>query len=180
MSTPTPSAKKTRLPVWAQIILTIFSCCIVVILVLLFGPREGDTDNVSGDYAATPTVGITNIVETNTLNHQFDFRGVQISLTTVTLASKFTDDRKLVGTYTLRVLADTKNPGQDVIGIDYTSVVHLILPSGAVVPIKLVSIKPAQLPGVVQTGFFDFPLDSKIPLSQLHMRFDTVDIPLAG
>ena len=58
--------------------------------------------------------------------------------------------------------------------------VHLILPSGVLVPIKLVSIKPAQLPGVVQTGFFDFPLDSKIPLSQLHMRFDTVDIPLAG
>src|SRR6266700_5546685 len=105
----TPSIKKTRLPIWAQIILAIFSCCIVVILVLLFGPREGDTDNVTVDYAATPTVGITNVVETNTLNHQFDFRGVQISLNTVTLAGKFTDDRKRIGTYTLRILADTKN-----------------------------------------------------------------------
>ncbi len=176
----TQPAKKTRLPLWAQIILTIFVCAIVLILVLLFGPREGDVDNVSGDYAVPPTVGITNVIEATNLNQQFNLRGVQITLNTATLAGKFTDDRKINGIYTLRVLADTKNPGKDVIGINYTSIVHLILPSGQEVPIKLVSIKPAQLPGVVQSGFFDFPLNSKIPLSQLHVRFDTVDIPLGG
>ena len=176
----TSTVKKTRLPKWAQVILALFVIAIILILALLFGPREGDTDNVSGDYAATPTVGISNVIEEVTLNHQFDFKGVQVSLNSATLAGKFTDDRKRVGQYTLRVLATTKNPGKDVLGVDYTALVHLVLPSGQMVAAKLVSIKPAQLPGVVQSGFFDFPLDNKVPLSQLNLRFGTTDVPLGS
>ncbi|HTK08056.1 MAG TPA: hypothetical protein VL485_12865 [Ktedonobacteraceae bacterium] len=176
----TPSAKKTRLPVWAQVILTIFVVGIVLVLVLLFGPREGDTDNVTGDYAETPTVSVTNSIETAMLKQQMDFQGVHITLNSATLAEKFSDDRKRAGTYTLRVLANTENTGKEVVGINYTSVVSLVLPSGQTVAAKLVSIKPTQLPGVVQTGFFDFPVSSKIPLAQLHIRFGTTDIPLAG
>jgi hypothetical protein len=180
---PTASTKSTqrnRLPVWAQIILTIFVISIVVLLVLLFGPREGDTDNVSGDYAVPPTVGISNIIEASSLNQGFDFQGVHITLDSATLAGKFSDDRKPAGSYTLRVLADTKNAGEEVVGVNYISEVRLILPSGQVVAPKLVSIKPTQLPGVDQNGFFDFPLNSKISLAQLHLRFGTTDFSLGG
>lgn len=176
----TPMVKKRRLPVWAQIALTIVVIGIVLAFVLLYAPREGDTDNITGDYAATPTVSVTNSIETARLKQQFDFNGVHISLSQATVATAFSDDHKRNGTYTVRVMANTENRGKEVLGINYTSVVSLILPSGQTVPAKLVSVKPAQLPGQPQTGFFDFPLNEKIPLAQLHIRFGTMDMSLAG
>jgi hypothetical protein len=176
-----PMAKRThRLPMWAQILLTIVGIGVVLVLVLLYGPREGETDNITGDAIATPTVSVVSSIESTTLKQQFVFKGVNITLNNAALAKSFSDDRKHNGTYTLRVMANTENTSKEVLGIDYTSVVVLVLPSGQTVAPKLVSVKPTQLPGVPQTGFFDFPLNETIPLAQLHIRFGTTDMSLAG
>src|SRR6266704_5827199 len=76
---------------------------LVIFLALRYAPPEGDSNNVSGDLPATPTVSITNLQQTVVVNRNISYKGVQIRITDVMLASKFSDDRKRSGIYTIRV-----------------------------------------------------------------------------
>jgi len=152
---------------------------VVVILVLFYAPPEGETDNVSGDYEVTPTVGITNQLEAVDLNHVIQYKDVDITLTKAIVAKGFSDDRKRGGTYTVRVMAKTENKGQSPTGIEYASIVHLVLPDGTVIAPKRVSVKPSEIPGHPQVGYFDFSVSNRVSLSSLMFRFDgETEIPL--
>jgi hypothetical protein len=154
---------------------------LVVFLALRYAPPEGETNNVSGDLPATPTVGITNLQQTTVVKRGVFYRGVQIYVTDVLLASKFSDDRKRSGTYTIRVLLQTKNSTQIPVGIDYATIVRLVLPSGQTIEPKYVSIKPVELPNRSQSGFIDFPAAQPIDLSSLTLRFDsTTEVPFGN
>lgn len=166
--------RKKRRPISSRIgvLIAIATIMIVVILVLFYAPPESDSNNVTGDLPATPTLGITNLVETVDMNYVFQYKGVDITITKAMIATNFSDDRKRGGTYTVRVMAKTENKGQNPTGIQYADIVHLALPDGTVIAPKRVSVKPLDMPGRPQTGYFDFPISTKIPLSSLTLRFD--------
>ncbi len=145
---------------------------LVTILALRYAPPEGEANNTSGDLPATPTVVVTNLVSSIDIQRQIVYRGVNLSLKKAMLATKFSNDHKRSGNYTLRVLVDTKNSGQDVVGIDYASLVRLVLPDGKTVATKLISVKSIELPDHPQSGFFDFPLATdQVSLAQLQLCF---------
>ena len=168
------------LPSWAQVVIAIVVVCLIVVLVVAYAPKYGDSDNVTGDQFSVPTVVVTNQIETTTINHAMIYRGVHINVSQAVLASAFSDDHKRAGTYTLRVKIQTKNPNSDPVGVDYVSLTRLALPSGELVKPKLVGLKPMEIPGRAQNGFIDFPLSEKVPLSQLSLHFNDQVIPLAA
>src|SRR5437588_12938317 len=63
---------------------------IIAVLVVLafFAPPEGETNNVTGDQAVTPTLTITHLVDTVTVNSSAMLNGVQITVTKVMEAEK--------------------------------------------------------------------------------------------
>jgi hypothetical protein len=160
-----PKSRKTRV--------TLASIAIVVMVVLaFFAPPEGDSDNVTGDLPATPTVVATNQLESIDVNRSVDVKGIHITVQNVQVATKFSDDHKRAGNYTVRVQVQTKNNGKSMIGLDYSSIVRLILPDGSVVAPKYLSVHPEMMPGAVLEGYFDFPLTSLMSASSLSLRFD--------
>jgi hypothetical protein len=161
------SSPRVRIALGAAIVL------IITILAVLYAPPEGESNNASGDLPlGTPTIVVTNQLDSVTINREIDFRGVHISLKNVTLAKKFSDDRKRNGNYTLRIVANVINKSNSVIGIDYASLVYLVIPDGNKVPTKLISIKADALPGQEQSGFFDFPLSTPVSVSDLKINFE--------
>ena len=158
---------RVRLALGAAIIL------LITILAVLYAPPEGESNNVSGDLPlGTPTVVVMNRLDSVAINRTVEFKGVHITIKNAALATKFSDDRKRNGKYTLRVNADAINKGDSVLGIAYESLVYLVMPSGESVPTKLISIKADALPGQLQSGFFDFPLSAPVPLSDLKVIFE--------
>ena len=154
---------------------------LVIFLALRYAPPEGEANNVSGDLPATPTVSVTNLQQTIVVKRDIFYKGVQLHITDVMLASKFSDDRKRSGIYTIRVLVQTRNSTQVPVGIDYASIVRLVLPGGETIEPKYVSIKPVELPNRPQSGFIDFPAAQQIDLSALTLRFDsTTEVPFSG
>jgi hypothetical protein len=113
------------------------------------------------------------------VNRTFHYKGIDITVSQVMIASKFSDDRSRAGTYTVRVIVQTQNKGQDKIGIPYASLAQLVLPDGQVIALKRVSLNPAEMPHSSQTGFFDFPVTTQVSLSSLALRFDQNTIPLS-
>jgi hypothetical protein len=146
---------------------------LAVIMVLFYAPPEGETNNVSGDAEMTPTIGITNLMEKVEINHTFQYKGIDITVSQAMIATKFSDDKNRAGKYTVRVMVKTQNKGQEILGVDYASLAHLVLPDGKVIETKRVSVKPLEMPNQPQTGYFDFPVDTQVPLSSLSLRFDT-------
>lgn len=142
----------------------------VLVVVFLF-PRERDSTIVIGDTVG-PTVTATNFVSTLAVNRSFDYNNVQYTVARVTLASAFSDDHKRAGVYTVRVdmLAHSNSNLQNPVGINYSSLVHLVLPGGQSISPKLVSLPPLALPGGSESGFFDFPVDSQVVLSTLVLK----------
>jgi hypothetical protein len=162
----------SSIPPRARVLIALGIIFVMVICALFFAPPEGESNNVMGDQPpGTPTVSITNLMNTLTMNHAFTYHGVQITVTKAMLATKFSDDPRRVGTYTVRVMVHTENKGQGVVGIQYDALARLVLPDGEVIAPKLVSIHPAELPGQPQTGFFDFPVSQQVALSSLALRF---------
>ncbi|MBV9690260.1 MAG: hypothetical protein JO202_11190 [Ktedonobacteraceae bacterium] len=151
----------------------VIALAIIAVLVVLafFAPPEGESNNVTGDLETSPTVSITNLISTLEVNRAIDFQGVHITITQAMQATKFSNDRKPIGTYTIRVLLQTQNNGQKPIGISYDALVRLVLPNGQEVKPKYISVKPVLLPNVAQSGFFDFPTSTALPLSSLQLRF---------
>jgi len=161
------SSPRVRTALGAAIIL------LITILAVLYAPPEGEANNVSGDLPpGTPTVVVTNQLDSIAINRAIEFRGVNIAIKEAKLATKFSDDRKRDGKYTLRVEVDAINKGNSVVGVDYASLVYLVMPDGKKVPTKLISIQADALPGQLQSGFFDFPLSAPVSLSDLQIIFE--------
>jgi hypothetical protein len=155
---------------------------IIAILVVLafFAPPEGETNNVTGDQVVTPTLTITHLVDTVMVNSSAMLNGVQVTVTKVMEAEKFSDDRKRAGTYTVRVLVQTTNAGATPVGVQYDQLVRLVLPDGTVIAPKLIAVAPLTLPHTSQDGFFDFPISSRVPLSSLTLRLTNESIPFSS
>ncbi len=155
---------------------------IIAVLVVLafFAPPEGETNNVTGDQPVTPTLTITHLVDTVTVNSSAMLNGMQITVTKVMEAEKFSDDRKRAGVYTVRVLVHATNAGATPLGVQYDQLVRLVLPDGAEIAPKLIGVAPLALPHTSQDGFFDFPVSSQVPLSSLTLRLTDQSISFSG
>ena len=160
-----------------QVILALVAISFAV-LVSFFLPKESDPNIGLVNDPSMPTVGVTSPVGTLMLNHTVNFHNVHFTVLKAEEAGAFSDDRKRAGTYTLRVYVHTvpDDKVQAAEGIDYASLVRLILPDGQTVSPKLVSLLPVVLPRQPGDGFFDFPLVGKLPLASLSLRLgnDTV------
>jgi hypothetical protein len=173
--------KRRSLPLWANIAITIVVMAAVIALVLRYAQNEGDSNNASGD--VPPGEGIATVtgqVDVLSLKHTFIYNDVRIALVQVQEAQSFSDDHKQSGAYTIRINVQTSNTTQQVVGIPYASLAHLILPDGTLVNPKLVSALSDQLPNNPQTGFFDYPLTKQMPISALKWRFDNLPIVSFG
>ncbi len=153
----------------AQVILGL-SVILFFVVISFFLPPEGDSTTTTGDSIVTPTVSITNLVGTLTVNRSVDLQGVHITVTNVQEAKAFSNDRKRAGNYTVRVNVHTSNSGQTPIGLDYASQIRLLLPNGQVILPKYLTVPPVVLPNRQQNGSFDFPVPTQVDLSSLVLR----------
>jgi len=145
---------------------------IAVAVVLAFrGPSEGESDNATGDPAFVPTVGITNMVDSLVVNKSVDVKGLRLTVSQAMEATKFSDDRKRAGIYTVRVMMHTKNTSSQPIGVQFDSYLRLVLTNGQVIAPKYISLLPVTLPNSTREGYADFPVASQVPLSSLTLRF---------
>lgn len=162
---------------------TIIGIAVIVlaaISVIISGPREAEHDTLFGD-DPTPTVQVTSLLEKANVNRSIDHQGVHVAFGQVMLATKFSDDRKSVGNvgkYTVRVLMNTQNTSQSSVGIEYASLMYLVLPNGDRISPKLLSVKAASLPGQSQSGFADFPVTEQVSLATLKVQFDSMQFPV--
>lgn len=167
----TQNKKRINLSPRARVITALAVIALLVIIVVFLFPRERDSTIVIGDTVG-PTVTATNFVGTLAVNRNFDYNNVHYTVAKVTQASAFSDDHKPAGVYTVRVdmLAHSDSSLQNPIGINYPSLVRLVLPDGQSISPKLVSLAPLFLPGGSQSGFFDFPVNSRVELSTLVLK----------
>ncbi len=170
----TPTVKKrgwfARLSPRMRTLLAIAVIAVAVVFAFR-GPSEGESDNVTGDPAFVPTVGITNMVDSLVVNKNVDVKGLHLTVSQATEATKFSDDRKRAGTYTVRVMMHTKNTSSQPAGIQFDSYLRLVLANGQVISPKYISLLPVTLPNSTRDGYADFPVSSKVPLSSLTLRF---------
>jgi hypothetical protein len=169
--TQTQNKKSINLSPRARVIAALVVIALLVIIVVFLFPRERDSTIVIGDTVG-PNVTATNFVGTLAVNRSFDYNNVHYTVARVTQASAFSDDHKPAGIYTVRVdmLAHSDSSLQNPIGINYPSLVRLVLPDGQSISPKLVSLAPLVLPGGSQSGFFDFPVNSQVELSTLVLK----------
>ncbi len=167
----TENKKRINLSPRVRVILALAAIALLVLIVISFFPRERDSTIVIGDTVG-PTVTATNFVGTLVVNRSFDYNNVRYTVARVTQASAFSDDHKPAGVYTVRVdmLAHSDSSLQNPIGINYASLVRLVLPGGQSISPKLVSLAPLFLPGGSQSGFFDFPVNTQVVLSTLALK----------
>ena len=167
----TENKKRINFSPRARVILALAAIALLVLIVVVFFPRERDSTIVIGDTVG-PTVTATNFVGTLVVNHSFDYNNVHYTVARVTQASAFSDDHKPAGVYTVRVdmLAHSNSSLQNPMGINYPSLVRLVLPDGQSISPKLVSLAPLFLPGGSQSGFFDFPVNTQVVLSTLALK----------
>jgi hypothetical protein len=171
-----------RLSPRTKAILGVLIILIITIIAVLYAPPEGEANNVTGDLPQTPTVVTVNQISAWPIQQSVNLSGLQVSIKSAVLATKFSDDRKRAGTYTLRVLVDTQNTTHNALGYPFDTNVHLILPDGQSVPTKLISLTASSLPQQAQSGYFDFPLQQPVELEQLKLQFagnsdDTLVVP---
>jgi hypothetical protein len=166
-------------------ILGVLIILIITIIAVLYAPPEGEANNVTGDLQGTPTVITVNQLSSLPIQQAVDLGGLHVSIKRAVLATKFSDDRKRTGKYTLRVLVDTHNTTQNALGYSFDTNVRLILPDGQIVPTKLISLTASSLPQQAQSGYLDFPLQQPVALEQLKLQFagdnnDTIVVPFKG
>ena len=167
----TQNKKRINLSPRARVIVALAGIALLVIIVVFLFPRERDSTIVIGDTVG-PTVTATNFVGTLAVNRSFDYNNVHYTVARVTQASAFSDDHKQAGVYTLRVdmLAHSDSSLQNPVGINYPSLVRLVLSDGQIISPKLVSLSPLVLPGGSESGFFDFPVNTQVVLSTLVLK----------
>src|SRR5436189_4215707 len=118
--------KRFQLSGRTRTIVALAVIALLVLIVVVFFPRERDSTIVIGDTVG-PTVTATNFVGTLVVNRSFDYDNVHYTVARVTQASAFSDDHKLAGVYTVRVdvQASSDSSLQSPIGINYPSLVRL-------------------------------------------------------
>src|SRR5260370_21047089 len=149
---------RPRLPLRGGVVIVFEIIGLSVVLSFFFSRRHEDASNVTGDTVPSTAV-VTNFVSTLTVNHSVDFNHVHFTVTSVTQAAAFSDDRRRGGQYTVRVelQASSENGNQAPVGIDYPALARLLTPDGQVIAPKLVSIAPLGLPNNSQSGYLDVP-----------------------
>lgn len=154
--------------VWVILAIAIIAFAVVLSFSL---PHEQEASTLVGD-TTRPSVTVTNLVSTLTVNRSVDFNKVHFTVTKVSQAAAFSDDPKPSGVYTIRVemQAKSESGNQAPIGINYLSLVRLLLPDGQAISPKLVSLAPLVLPTQVQSGYIDFPVNAQADLSSLMLR----------
>jgi hypothetical protein len=167
----TQNEKRIHLSPRTRVILALAAISLLVVIVVVFFPRERDSTIVVGDTVG-PNVAATNVVGSLNVNRSFDYNNVHYTVASVSQASAFSDDHKTAGVYTVRVemQAHSDSGLQAPTGIDYSSLVRLVLPDGQSISPKLVSLAPVILPDGSQSGFFDFPVNSQVVLSTLMLK----------
>jgi hypothetical protein len=167
----TQNKKRVNLSPRARVIAALAAIALLVIIVVFLFPRERDSTIVIGDTVG-PTVTATNFVGTLAVNRSFDYNNVHYTVARVSQASAFSDDHKPAGLYTVRIDVQARSDSnlQSPIGINYPSLVRLVLPDGQSISPKLVSLAPLFLPGGSQSGFFDFPVNTQVVLSTLALK----------
>lgn len=163
--------KRPRLSPRARVVIALAVIAFFVVLSFILPGGHEDASNVTGDTVPS-TVAVTNLVSTLTVNRSIDFNHVHFTVTRVTQAAAFSDDRKRGGKYTVRVAlqAGSENGNQAPVGVDYPALVRLLTPDGQVIAPKLVSIAPLVLPNQSQSGYIDFPVNTQVALSSLMLR----------
>ena len=137
----------------ARVVLAIVGIGIAVIL-SFFLPKEQDPNIGLTTDSVKPTVGISRPVGSIMVNRSVVYRDVTIMVTKVEEAGAFSDDRKRAGIYTVRVSVHVQ-PGdtiQSPIGIEYATLVRLVLPDGEVISPKLITILPIVIPNQAKIG----------------------------
>lgn len=178
---PQPKKKSwlARMKPWQR---TTLGLVIIALMVVgaFYAPPEGDANNVTGDPGIVPTVTTSDLIESKQLHQTLPYHGLQMTLLDVKLARKFSDDRKPIGSYTLRVEVNVDNKTQQIIGVQYVDLIRLIAADGQSIRSKYIAIKPAALPGSTQNDcFIDFPLTQPAPISSFTLQLDqNTKIPL--
>lgn len=182
IETPPEPQRRKRRPRMSGRTKTIIALVVIALAVVaaFFAPPEGDSDNITGDMPNTPTVTITNMLNSINVNHSFTMQGVQFNVTQIQEAQKFSDDRQRGGNYVVRVWMLVHNTQNQVTGINYSPLVRLQLFDGSLVAAKYISIHPSLLPKSTQKGFFDFPVTNVQPLSSLTLHFGNQVISFAS
>ena len=174
VQSPEPVKKRPRLSHRTKVIIALVIIGIAVVLAF-FAPPEGDSSNITAD-TIPATLTVTNLVASLAVNRGADYNQVHITVTTVQQASKFSDDHKRAGVYTIRVrlTAQTDKGQQSPVGIDYATIARLQLVNGQSIAPKLVNMSPNILPNRTYTGFIDFPVAASVNLSNLVLRLGSV------
>ncbi|HVB74600.1 MAG TPA: hypothetical protein VNE38_13680 [Ktedonobacteraceae bacterium] len=178
--TPAPVKKRPRFSRRTKIIIALVIISIAVVLAF-FAPPEGDSTNVTGDTLPV-TITVTNPLGTLAVSRGVDYNDVHITAENVTQASKFSDDRRPGGSYTIRVqlLVLGKKGQKAAIGIDFASLMRLQLANGQTIAPKLVNMSPVILPNQAVSGYIDFPVAAPVPLTSLTLRVgNSLSIPFA-
>jgi len=122
--------------------------------------------------SATPTVVTTNLIGTiPNINQRVTVNGIQITVLQAQEAEKFSDIRKHLSAYTVRVYIKTQNNGQQPIGVPFTEQTQLIFPDGRTARPQMISVNPIVMPNTTQQGYIDFPSAKPVPLSGLVLLF---------
>ncbi len=173
VQTPSPTKKRSWFARIPPRVRTIIAIAVIAVAVVgaFHGPSEGESDNVMGDPAFIPTVGITNMVDSVSLNKSVAVQGVRLTVSQVMEATKFSDDRKPAGMYTVRVMMSARNTSSSAIAVQYDTLLRLVLSNGQEIAPKYLSVLPETLPHQFTSGFVDFPLAAQVPLSSLTLRF---------
>jgi hypothetical protein len=167
---PGPVKKRPRLSHRTKIILALVIIGIAVVLAF-FAPSEGDSNNITGD-AIPGTLTVTNLVASIAVNRGVDYNHVHVTVGNVLQASKFSDDRKRVGNYAIRVRLTVRDDSGQLtpVGIDFSAVARLQLADGQLIAPQLVNVSPNILPNQTITGFIDFPVAAPVTLASLTLR----------
>lgn len=171
VQSPVSPKKRPRLSHRAKVIIALVVIGIAVVLALFFAPPEGDSNNITAD-TIPATLTVTNLVSSLNVNRGADYTHVRITVVSVQQASKFSDDRKRSGAYTIRVALSVQagRGQQSPVGIDYATIARLQLSNGQLIAPKLVNMSPNVLPGQTYTGFIDFPSNTPVNLSSLALQ----------
>lgn len=171
VESPVPPKKRPRLSQRAKVIIALVVIGIGVVFAIFFAPPEGDSNNITAD-TIPATLTVTNLVGSIPVNRGADYNHVRITVGNVQQASKFSDDRKRSGTYTIRVALSVQSEKgqQSPVGIDYAAIARLQLANGQLIAPKLVNMSPNILPNQIYTGFIDFPASAPVDLSSLVLQ----------
>lgn len=163
--------KRPRLSPKVRVIIALAIIGLFVVLSFILPGDHEDASNVTGDTVPS-TAAVTNFVSTLTVNRSVDFNHVHFTVTSVTQAAAFSDDRERGGKYTIRVALQARsiNGTQAPVGINYPALARLLTPDGQAIAPKLVSIAPLVLPNQSQSGYIDFPVNTQVDLSMLMLR----------